>query len=94
VPDLSALAGMLGGAQGAPGQGGVPDLSALAGMIGGGGLGTFAPPPPVSDPETAYAGQLQQLADMGFYDRESNIRALQATGGNVSAAVERLLSQM
>jgi hypothetical protein len=28
---------------------------------------------------------------MGFYDQEANIRALQATGGNVNAAVDRLL---
>lgn len=28
---------------------------------------------------------------MGFYDREANVRALVATGGNVNAAVERLL---
>ena len=28
---------------------------------------------------------------MGFYDRQANIVALQATGGNVSAAVDRLL---
>ncbi len=32
------------------------------------------------------------LQDMGFYDRDSNIRALQATNGNVHAAVERLLA--
>jgi ubiquilin len=31
------------------------------------------------------------LQDMGFYDQEANIRALQASGGNVNAAVERLL---
>jgi ubiquilin len=31
---------------------------------------------------------------MGFFDREANIRHLQATGGNVNAAVERLLSGM
>lgn len=31
------------------------------------------------------------LQDMGFSDREANIRALQATGGNVNAAVDRLL---
>ena len=31
------------------------------------------------------------LQDMGFYDQEANIRALQATGGNVNAAVDRLL---
>lgn len=30
--------------------------------------------------------------DMGFYDRDANIRALMATGGNVNAAVERLLA--
>ena len=29
--------------------------------------------------------------NMGFYDRQANIGALQATGGNVSAAVDRLL---
>lgn len=29
--------------------------------------------------------------DMGFYDRPSNIQALQQTNGNVHAAVERLL---
>ena len=39
------------------------------------------PPPPLSPP----------LQDMGFYDREANVRALVATGGNVNAAVERLL---
>jgi hypothetical protein len=31
------------------------------------------------------------LQDMGFYDQEANVRALQATGGNVNAAVDRLL---
>ncbi|KAK5739780.1 Small glutamine-rich tetratricopeptide repeat-containing protein 2 [Elasticomyces elasticus] len=35
MPDLSALAGMMGGNSG----GGMPDLSALAGMMGGGGRG-------------------------------------------------------
>lgn len=35
---------------------------------------------------------LVPLQDMGFFDREANIRALQATGGNVNAAVDRLLS--
>lgn len=51
-------------------------------------------PEPVTDPETTYATQLQQLQDMGFVNREENIRALQATGGNVNAAVERLLSML
>jgi len=47
-------------------------------------LRTCAPPLP----------QLQQLQDMGFIDRQANIRALQATGGNVSLAIEQLLSQL
>ena len=38
-----------------------------------------------------FAGQLQQLQDMGFGDRTANIQALLFTGGNVNAAVERLL---
>lgn len=28
---------------------------------------------------------------MGFYDEQANIQALQASGGNVNGAVERLL---
>ncbi|KAK3626041.1 Small glutamine-rich tetratricopeptide repeat-containing protein 2 [Elasticomyces elasticus] len=39
MPDLSALAGMMGGNSG----GGMPDLSALAGMMGGGGRGGGMP---------------------------------------------------
>jgi hypothetical protein len=33
------------------------------------------------------------MADMGFTDTETNTRALQATGGNVNAAIERLFGQ-
>jgi ubiquilin len=44
---------------------------------------TNSPPPPRAAPQ-----------DMGFFDRDANIRALQATGGNVNAAVDRLLSGM
>ena len=39
-----------------------------------------------------FASQISQLCDMGFMDSEANLRALVATGGNVNAAVERLLS--
>ena len=45
-----------------------------------------------ANPESAYAAQLQQLQEMGFFDRDANLRALIATGGNVHAAVERLLA--
>lgn len=33
------------------------------------------------------------LQEMGFIDQQANINALQATGGNVSAAVARLCEQ-
>ncbi|KAL4227802.1 Ubiquilin-1 [Mactra antiquata] len=44
-------------------------------------------------PEQRYATQLDQLAMMGFVDREANLRALQATFGDVNQAIERLLQQ-
>ncbi|KAL3865889.1 hypothetical protein ACJMK2_043237 [Sinanodonta woodiana] len=42
-------------------------------------------------PEQLYAAQLEQLASMGFIDRDANIRALQATLGDVNAAIDRLI---
>jgi ubiquilin len=92
-------AGVLPGqnASGGPGAGlgagGMPDFSSLlSSMAGGlGGLGMPAAAAPVANPEEAYATQLQQLQDMGFFSREENIRALVACGGNVQAAIERLL---
>lgn len=50
-----------------------------------------APAPAPVDPAVRYAAQIQQLRDMGFLDDEANLRAIQATSGNVNAAVERLL---
>ena len=94
APDMSALLGMLGSGAGggaAGGAGNAPGLQGLMAMLGGGAGGVPAPPP-VDNPEEAYAQQLQQLRDMGFFDQSENIRALQATGGNVNAAVERLLA--
>jgi ubiquilin len=44
------------------------------------------------DPAARFASQISQLCDMGFLDTDANLRALIATGGNVNAAVERLLS--
>ena len=43
-------------------------------------------------PEERYATQLAALNEMGFWDVNENIRALQLCGGNINAAVERLLS--
>ncbi|XP_039960953.1 ubiquilin-1 [Bactrocera neohumeralis] len=43
-------------------------------------------------PEVRYQSQLEQLAAMGFANREANLQALIATFGDINAAVERLLS--
>jgi len=45
-------------------------------------------------PEELYATQLTQLQEMGFFDTQENIQALTASGGNVHAAVERLLGNL
>lgn len=89
-------AGAMPGAGAGAGAGGF-DLSSILGG-GSNGSGALQMPPslpvpaPVTDPATTYAVQLRQLQDMGFFDTSANIRALQSTGGNVNAAVERLLS--
>lgn len=86
MPDMAGLFQALGGGGGMGGPG-------LAGILGAGGA-TGGALPPVANPEETYAPQLQQLRDMGFCNHQENIRALQATGGNVNAAVERLLSSV
>ncbi|XP_002129159.2 ubiquilin-1 [Ciona intestinalis] len=55
---------------------------------------TLATGPPAAaalSPETRYRAQLEQLAAMGFVNRDANIQALTATNGNVNAAIEFLL---
>lgn len=61
---------------------GAAGMGAPAGSAGGG-------PPP----EEQYSQQLQQLSEMGFTNREANLRALIATFGDVNAAIARLLPQ-
>ncbi|KAJ7521042.1 hypothetical protein O6H91_19G036300 [Diphasiastrum complanatum] len=94
----SLMMGQLGRQQ--PGQTGAPatpgsnlDLSSLLSMLGGlgGTLPVNTPQVNAVPPEQLYASQLSQLQDMGFFDIQENIRALTATGGNIHAAVERLL---
>ena len=87
----------LGGGMGmGMGSGPGPGMDPFAAMMGGGFGGGMGPGPgpaaSTEPPETLYASQLAQLKDMGFFDEAQNIRALQATMGNVSAAIERLLS--
>jgi len=57
--------------------------------MGGGGGG--APNVPLVPPEQRFQIQLEQLSTMGFHDRAANIQALTATGGDVNAAIERLI---
>eukprot|EP00850_Spirogloea_muscicola_P018395 SM000168S02594 [mRNA] locus=s168:131316:133170:+ [translate_table: standard] len=93
--DLQRLLGQLRGV-------GLGNMAALggAGTTGAGGnlgLGLFGmggatPQVNAVPPEQLYANQLTQLQDMGFFDREENLRALALSAGNVNLAVERLLS--
>lgn len=80
------LPGQAGGALG--GAGGL-DMNSLLSMFGG--LGSNIGANPDVPPEQLYAAQLSQLQEMGFFDTQENLRALSAVGGNVNAAVERLL---
>ncbi|XP_066567187.1 ubiquilin-1 isoform X2 [Amia ocellicauda] len=45
----------------------------------------------VQNPEVRFQQQLEQLSAMGFLNREANLQALIATGGDINAAIERLL---
>jgi ubiquilin len=65
-------------------------ISSLArNQTAGGAPGVPGMPQP--PPEERYRSQLEQLASMGFLNREANIQALSSTFGDVNAAVERLL---
>ncbi|KAG0144004.1 hypothetical protein CROQUDRAFT_80479 [Cronartium quercuum f. sp. fusiforme G11] len=62
----------------------------MGNLFGGMGL----PPIQPADsrpPEERFEVQLGQLQAMGFTDARQNIRALQASGGNVEAAIEYIL---
>uniref|UniRef100_A0A8C8AFC5 UBQL1 protein n=1 Tax=Otus sunia TaxID=257818 RepID=A0A8C8AFC5_9STRI len=45
----------------------------------------------LQNPEVRFQRQLEQLSAMGFLNHEANLQALIATGGDISAAIERLL---
>ncbi|KAM4754172.1 ubiquilin-1-like isoform 5-T5 [Cyanocitta cristata] len=45
----------------------------------------------LQNPEVRFHQQLEQLSAMGFLNHEANLQALMATGGDISAAIERLL---
>ncbi|KAG0172517.1 Ubiquilin-4, partial [Apophysomyces sp. BC1015] len=50
------------------------------------------PTTPSEPPETRFQSQLEQLEEMGFSEKQANLRALLATGGDVQAAIEYLLN--
>ena len=72
----STMPGMFGSADQTGFLGGGFGAGLGAGL--GGGLPT-PPSQPAQPPEELYATQLQQLQDMGFFDAEANVRALQMT---------------
>ncbi|XP_068965069.1 ubiquilin-1-like [Petaurus breviceps papuanus] len=54
------------------------------------------PPPPLLPPpaEGRFQQELDQLKAMGFSNRDANLQALIATGGDIHAAIERLLGPL
>jgi len=87
-------------------MGGMGGMGGFGGFGGGAGLpgmnpAPFAAPAPApaaltpenrAQYEQRFAAEITQLRDMGFYDVDTNIKALLASGGNVNGAVERLLN--
>ena len=93
MPQTPAGMGGFGGMPGlgmpaTPGVAPGLDFSSLFGGLPGASIPPAASP---ATPAVRFASQLQQLQDMGFSDEAANLQALSATGGNVTAAVERLL---
>lgn len=68
------------------------DFSSLLNQFQTTSVSSPVPSSPVT-PEQRFENQLKTLNDMGFTDREANIRALEACHGNVNRAVERLISE-
>lgn len=61
-------------------------MAALFGVPGAGAPVDNRPP------EERFEVQLRQLNEMGFWDAAKNIRVLQATGGDINAAIEMLFN--
>jgi ubiquilin len=61
------------------------------GMGGGPGVGGVANPTDATPAEQRFATQLDQLSNMGFPDKHSNLQALQTAHGDVNQAINSLL---
>jgi ubiquilin len=96
LPQMGA--GGMGGMGGGMGGGLDPSMFGMFGAPAAAtsptGAPAAAPAAPAFNPEERYANQIRQLEEMGFSDRQANIRALTATQGNVQFAIERLLGGM
>ena len=92
-PFMNQFMQMMGGfGSGTPPQSN-PGVSPWGGSMGN----LFTPPTAAANNQNlrqVYAVQLQSMRDMGFINDEANIVALKETGGNVNAAVERLLNML
>ena len=66
-------------------------MFAGGGVAGGGVAATASPAQATQSPEVRFQTQLDQLNSMGFVNREANLQALITTGGDINAAIERLL---
>lgn len=101
-PGLSPTPSTEGNANNVPNMATPPATNPFAGFFGAGGGATGMGMPAVPQPpamsqeqlEDMYQSQLAQLRDMGFLDTQMCLQALRQTGGNVSAAVERLLNML
>ncbi|KAI0557274.1 Ubiquilin [Gracilaria domingensis] len=73
-------------------------FAAFMNALAAGGMGAAPSTTPAQEMtqeqlEEMYSSQLQQLRDMGFLDKTMCLQALQQSQGNVSAAIENLLSR-
>ncbi|KAG8187613.1 hypothetical protein JTE90_027025 [Oedothorax gibbosus] len=82
----------------APNTGAPPSMNSpeaftqlMANMLSSMAISDSQQQPNQPPPEERYRSQLEQLASMGFVNREANLQALITTFGDISAAVERLL---
>merc|ERR1719313_2773725 len=107
MPQTPAATGTPSSATGMPanpGAGALPNpmfdpammQAAMQTMMGGGmgagaGFGGGMPAPTAGPPEERFAVQLDQLSNMGFPDKHSNLQALQTANGDVNQAISSLL---
>ena len=91
LPGGSGFGGAgMGGLTGAGGVPGGLDFSSLLQQTQNMGISSSGRPH-VSTTAQRYDHLVTQLVEMGFDDRDANLRALQASGGNINRAVDWLL---